>query len=155
MEGPYGYRAQYTFFAWPLNVWHPTGFYPFHALSPYSCAQIGLTGEVTPRDASLLLSRGIMRKALRNVVSFILNEVAALHRSLTLPVVPWFSACRHVYVFHWTPPPPTLVCSSSWSSRVLESPGRPRSALLQVLLAMIPFSVHVPLAVASHQGPNT
>ena len=69
---------------------------PFRAPLPYPYAQIGLTGVVTPRDVSFLLSRGITRKALRHAVSFVMNEVALHcdHTSLTLPLVPCFSTCH-------------------------------------------------------------
>ena len=54
--------------------------------------------------------------ALQHAVSYVLNEVTALycnHSSLTLPVVPGFSAChdpRSVYVFHWATPLSSLMC---------------------------------------------
>ena len=79
---------------------------PFHVPAAYPCATLGLTGEITPRDVALLLARGNTRTALQHAVSYVLNEVAALYRkhsSLTLPVVPNFSAChdpQSIYVFH-------------------------------------------------------
>uniref|UniRef100_A0A7S4LFF8 Uncharacterized protein n=1 Tax=Eutreptiella gymnastica TaxID=73025 RepID=A0A7S4LFF8_9EUGL len=90
-----------------------------------------------------------------------LNEVAALYRghtSLTLPVLPWFLVYydqRSVYAFHWTLPPTSLMCCSCWRSQVLEAPRWPHSALFRILSTIVPFSVHVPSAVAGHRDPAT
>ena len=52
----------------------------FRVPSPYPYATIGLTGEVTFWDVAFLLARGITCTALQHVVSYVLNEVAALYR---------------------------------------------------------------------------
>ena len=60
-------------------------------------------------------------------MSYVLNEVAALHcnhSSLTLPVVPSYSACHDpwaAYVLHLTAPPSSLMCTRPWS---LQKPWR-------------------------------
>ena len=138
------------------------GLDPFNAPLPYPYAMIGLTGEVTPHDVSFLLSRGSSLAA-RGIFCFErgVSSVPAVYRdhaSLTLPVVPCFLAChdqRHVYVYHWTPPPVTLLCSSSSSSWALYLPGWLHSAPMQVLSAMLHFSVHILSVVTSHQDPST
>ena len=127
---------------------------PFHATSPYPYVQIGFTGEISPQDVSLILSRGMTRNALRHVVTFLLNELAALHRdhhSLTLPVVPHFSACHPataVYTFHWSPLPTTLRSAASWTSHQLHAPGWPHPALLMIMINVIPFVYRVPVCIA-------
>ena len=110
---------------------------------------------------ALLLPRGITRTALHHAVSYVLNEVAALHRNhsfLTLPVVPSFSVRhdpRSAYVSHWTAHPTSLMCTWFWALQTMEAPGWPHSALLQVLSIIVSFSVHVTSTVACHRDLAT
>ena len=118
---------------------------PFHAPSPYPYVQIGFTGEISPHDVSLILSRGVTRSAFRQIVTFLLNELAALYRNhapLSLPVVPHFLACHTasaVHTFHWSPLPSTLRSAESWTSHQLHSPGWPHPALLRIMTNIVPF----------------
>ena len=54
----------------------------------YPCAKLGFTGEVTPADEKLLLSRGITRSALRHTLGFVLRIVVAIRSRHRLPTIP-------------------------------------------------------------------
>ena len=122
---------------WYVNKVHPTGLLIYHgqdllgiALRPQSISgplpyvQVcrGFIGEMSPRDVSLLLRRGITRKALRALMGFVLRMVDANHFRHNLPdfpVTPEFrtliSAGEYAFL-SWLHPVPNISLPPSWQS---------------------------------------
>ena len=85
---------------WSVNAVHSTGLLICHGQDlfgivlgpqsisgplPYVQVHMGFTGEMSPRDVTLFLDRGITRKALRALVAFVLRMVDATHFRHSLP----------------------------------------------------------------------
>ena len=116
----------------------------------YPCANLGFTGEVTPADEKLLLSRGITRSALRHTLGFVLRTVVTIHSRHRLPAVPslpdhhaHISGNEHFFL-SWIEPSPEEHLPSSWSFSAPRAIQWPHPAILRWVVTVFAMSLSVP-----------
>ena len=116
----------------------------------YPCANIGFTGEITPADEKLLLSRGITCNALRHTLGFVLHTVVAIHTKHCLPAVPSLpDFCTQISTnermsLSWIEPNPEEVLPSSWSVTAPTAIQWPHPAILRWVASVFTISMSMP-----------
>ena len=116
----------------------------------YPCANLGFTGEVTPADEKLLLSRGITWRALRHTLGFVLRAVVTIHsrhRLLAVPSLPDHHAHipgnEHLFL-SWIQSSPEEHLPSSWTFSAPNAIQWPHPAILRCVVAVFSMSLSVP-----------
>ena len=116
----------------------------------YPCASLGFTGEVTPADEKLLLSRGITRRVLRHTLGFVLRAVVAIHSRHRLCAVPslldrraHISGNKHLFL-SWIHPNPEEHLPSSWTLSAPRVIQWPHPATLRWVVTVFAMSLSVP-----------
>ena len=103
----------------------------------YPYANLGVTGEVTPANEKLLLSRGITRNALRHTLGFVFRIVVTIHSRHCLPAIPSLpDHCAHIsdderLFLSWIEPNPEVHLPSTWSFSAPRAIQWPHPAILR------------------------
>ena len=128
------------------------------------CANMGFTGEVTPADEKLLLSRGITRNALHHTRGFVLHTVVAIHSRHCLPAIPSLpDHCAHIsdnerLFLSQIEPSPEAHLPSIWSFTTPRAIQWPHPAILRWVVTVFAMSLSVPRFIIGRgitQGPPT
>ena len=160
---------------WSVNCVTLSGFLIFHGNSlfgitvgpaalagplAYPCANLGFSGEVTPADEKLLLSRGITRNALRHTLVFVLRSLVAIHSRHRLPAIPslpdhraHISGNEHLFL-SWIEPHPEEHLPSTWSFSAPRAIQWPHPAILRWVVTVFAMSLSVPQFITGGGSPK-
>ena len=130
----------------------------------YPCANIGFTGEITPADEKLLLSRGVTRNALRHILGFVLRTVVVIHTKHCLPAVPSLpDFCAQISTnerlsLSWIEPNPKEVLPSFWSVSAPAAIQWPHPAILRWVASVFTIAMSIPRFITgvgiTHHPPH-
>ena len=119
---------------------------------PYAQVRIGFTGELSLRDTTLLLERGITRKALRALVAYVLRMMDATHFRHCLPNFPatpdfraLMSEGEHVVFLSWLNHVPGMPVPPSWQSDAPHLVQWPHAAIIRWISLVYNVNWLVPL----------